>query len=491
MSLSRRRFFSAAAAGVAGVAAHTWLRRRAFASGPAPGTVRRLLILHAGGGMRSTCLFNAGVAPQWNPFGSIAHGDVDTEGKPLLAPGVGWSPGALLVGDRTPVTLTTWGSTTKLPIVTQVADKISVLGSVDHDPNAEGDGNHFSATLRMCTGAPDGRVGLLTMFGKELDGRAPLPPVIVGGSGPIGASVFGVGDGAMARYRPILINGPTDFRYPRADLAAKDPSFATDLESALDRAFVASRPHALDGRPADWIVAKQLGGQYGAHLTTDALRVAYAPTAALGTTTDGQPLTNEMLAELFGVPLAAPGRPPSTYPADPAWGAPTALGVRMLQLGAPVVAVGVGGWDFHSDEEKGLPKLAASLGRALAALQFLLSRTIDPDVPGKTLWDTTLILVTSEFCRDNTAAVSDDGQKIGFNRGDGSDHHATSACRTQALPIMGGVIPGGRLLRPTDAQVKPREGAIATPSLLATLMQAMGVDPKPYFDHDPNTEVYG
>src|SRR5258708_39500045 len=110
----------------------------------------------------------------------------------------------------------------------------------------------------MCTGAPGGRVGLLTMPGKELAGRFPLPPAIVGGSGPIGASVYGIGDGDVARHRPILLNGLADFRYPRTDSTSADPKYATDMESSLDNAFAASRPHALDGRPADWIVAKQL-----------------------------------------------------------------------------------------------------------------------------------------------------------------------------------------------------------------------------------------
>src|SRR5262249_22155068 len=160
----------------------------------------------------------------------------------------------------------------------------------------------------------------------------------------------------------------------------------------------------------------------------------YNATAALGMATDGRPLSNAMLGEPFGVFV---GTPPTGSKVDTMWGGPTALGVRLLQLGAPVVAVGVGGWDFHSDELKNLPPLAASLGRALSALYFVLSRMADPAVPGKTFWDTTIVVVTSEFGRDNTSNTEDGGLTIGFNRGDGSDHHGTNPNRNQALPIMG------------------------------------------------------
>src|SRR5262249_24976278 len=129
--------------------------------------------------------------------------------------------------------------------------------------------------------------------------------------------------------------------------------------------------------------------------------------------------------------------------------------------------------------------------RALSALNFVLPQIADPDVPGKSYFDTTLVAVTSEFGRDNTSDSNTDGLTVGFNRGDGSDHHGTNACRYQALPIMGGVIPGGRMLVPTDDQVRPMGDPIASPSLLATFLAALGVDPSPYVSAPPLPEVYG
>jgi hypothetical protein len=57
---------------------------------------------------------------------------------------------------------------------------------------------------------------------------------------------------------------------------------------------------------------------------------------------------------------------------------------------------------------------------------------------------------------------------------------------------MGGVIPGGRMLHGTDDQVAPTASAVQSGSLLATLMQAIGVDPSKYFAGTPPLpEVYG
>jgi hypothetical protein len=485
--LSRRQFFDLSGRAMLGAWASSLITRRARAT-PASSATRRLVILHAGGGMRSTALFNADVTPQWNPFGRVTHADLDATGAPLVPSGVAWGVGAPLAGNRHPLTLASWGGLT-LPLVTQLADQITVLGAVDHDPSADsGDANHYSATTRMCTGAPDSQIGLLTRISRALGQNTGLPPVVVGGSGPIGASVYGIGTGEYARFRPIVIGGVTDFRYPRRSGGAADPAGTAALESRLDAAMAQARPQALDGRITDVPAIKQLSLRYGGVLATDALRIPYVPAAALGTTTSGAPLTNAMLTEAFGVPG---GAAQAGLVTDPFYGGPTALAVRLLQLGAPVVAVGSASWDFHSNEDTGLPPLAASLGRAISALRLVLGRLADPAAPGRTFWDSALLVVTSEFGRDNTADTDGGGLQVGFNRGDGSDHHGTNACRYQALPILGGGIPGGRLLAGTDDKVSPMAQPIPSQSLLATLLFAVGIDPKPHFAAPPLPEIFG
>jgi uncharacterized protein (DUF1501 family) len=466
MPLNRREFLGYSGLGLAGLAAHTLLPRRARADGAVP-RARRLLILHAGGGMRSSALWNASATPQWNPFGVM----------PPIAD-VAWQLGNVLVGGGFPIALSLWGANETLQPVSAIADRITVLGAVDHDPAATAaDVNHFSATLRMCTGVPDGQNGLFTILGKTASAGRALPPVIIGGSGPIGASVYGVSSGDLVPYAPLLVGGINDFRAARNLSGAADPDYVTRLEAALDQSATRGRDQALGGSVTGFAAVKRQGLAYGKVLANNALRLQTVPTATLGVLADGTtPLSNAMLCQAFGVQS---GMTPVVT--DAFWGPPVALAVRMLQLGSAAVAVGVGGWDFHSGEQTGLPPLAASLGRTLSALQYVLSRVVDPDDATKTLWDGTLVAVTSEFGRDNTSNTSDGGLVVGFNRGLGSDHHGAAPSRYQSLPMMGGPVAGGRLLYPTDGQVQPTAGVVATPSLLATFMAALGADPTPYF----------
>jgi hypothetical protein len=129
----------------------------------------------------------------------------------------------------------------------------------------------------------------------------------------------------------------------------------------------------------------------------------------------------------------------------------------------------------------------------MAALHFTLSRIADPAAPGKSYFDTTLVVLTSEFSRDNVSDAIEAGYKRGFNRGDGSDHHGSPPCRVQSLPMMGGVIPGGRLIgRGTDERLKPHGVPIRSASVLATLLQALGIDHAPWLPGiDPLAEIYG
>jgi hypothetical protein len=477
MSLDRRQFLTCTGLGLAGLAARSLLPRRARADAGVP-RARRLLILHAGGGMRSSALWNACPTPQWNPFGVLA--------SPLAPADVAWRVGKLLDGSGAPIMLDQWGPSEALAPLSAMAARVTVLGAVDHDPSAAtADVDHFSATRRMCTGAPDGQNGLLTLLGKTASAGRPLPPIIIGGSGPIGASVYGAATSELAPFAPLVVGGLNDFRTARNLSGAGDPDYAAKLEAELDARAASDHPRVMGGAALGLAAVKRQGLMYGQTLTTDALRIAAAPMATLGTLVTGTPLSNAMLCQPFGIPSGN-----LNVVADRMWGPPTALAVRMLQLGSPAVAVGVGGWDFHSDEQAGLPPLAESLGRALSGLEYVLSRVVDPDDAGKTLWDGTLIAVTSEFGRDDTSAVADDGLTVGFNRGNGSDHHGTPPCRYQSLPVTGGPVAGGKLLHPTDDEVRPTGGVASTPSLLATLMSALGVDPTPYFAAPVLTELF-
>src|SRR4029079_2970496 len=130
-----------------------------------------------------------------------------------------------------------------------------------------------------------------------------------------------------------------------------------------------------------------------------------AGTAAYGTLTDGTtPLTNAMLAEVFGLTSggALVGDPyRDVYAADqntatPTWtatgndyGLQAALGVRLLQMGAPVLSLTMGvTYDSHGGEVLSPQALrtkganGVAIARTLCGLEFALKRIADPVQPG-------------------------------------------------------------------------------------------------------------
>jgi hypothetical protein len=56
---------------------------------------------------------------------------------------------------------------------------------------------------------------------------------------------------------------------------------------------------------------------------------------------------------------------------------------------------------------------------------------------------------------------------------------------------MGGPVRGGRIISPTDEDLRPLGSPIPSASLLATMAQALGVDPADHFAYPPLAEVWG
>ena len=104
-----------------------------------------------------------------------------------------------------------------------------------------------------------------------------------------------------------------------------------------------------------------------------------------------------------------------------------------------------------------------ALGRTLAALSFALKQVADPTDPSMktSLWDSTVVVVTSEFGR---AFDSDDGF-YSQSDGGGSQHGDWSG-----WPVMGGPVAGGKLF--TDAM----DGHLTHQNqVFTTLMKGMGI----------------
>jgi Protein of unknown function (DUF1501) len=452
--LRRRGFLglSAAAASLA-IAPTIWIPRASRAATPGFGKAKHLIVVYLDGGARSTCLFNADVAQQWNP--------AEISGAQPGASGTEWGVGGVfeaaafdggVLGED-------------IPALPQISDQMCVLGTVDHTPGEDrGDGNHNTAKIRIATGSPEGTRGLLSIIYRDhpiyQGADPPIPPVIVGSNGRL----FGAGAGEFGAYRPVVVNGWYDFIGNSQGDAVAKPSWVAGFEHAADDRLSASRAARHRGMVDGLRDAKLQAEKFRPIFTDPILDVEYMPEQAQ------HELSNAELVAALG---------------DSDFGRDAALALRFLGQGAPAVVIGNGGWDYHSDELVEFPAHGRELGRVLAGLVYALKRLQHPS--GGSYWDHTLVSVASEFSRDNA-------ETNGFNSGNGSDHNGNAPCRYQAIPLFGGPIEqGGKFFGKTDAvsmEPQPGEPVFSSISLLATWLDAVGIDPEPHFPSPPIAEIY-
>jgi uncharacterized protein (DUF1501 family) len=504
MSLSRRRFLQAAAA----LSATLWLPRRSR-SAPAP-SIKRVIIVHTPGGVRWTASFDAQSDVKLNPWGLlpwslVGRGQAPAWGfsrslvqKPLWQNVTDWSGHILpYLTSNDPASfhtaqtaLPSWQNAL-LPSIADLSGRIAVVRA-NGNPNGPFDFDHGTANRTLFTGSRTGEVGIVTVFNDALrrqlgggfDSAYPLPSVTITQPG------WSVGTGEFAASRPIFLTSATDL--PTADPGQAAAQWARQAESELDALFAASRPSLAGQAAADFINDKANADLHVPQLMQPALRLAErpaGPSPALGTLTDGEtPLTNDMLAEAFG--LSSDSTAAGDYwfdifagaqsNAQPSWTAGTnpfglngALAVRLLQSGAPVVSITVGAFDTHSyevidpSEGRSMSTQIASLGRLFAGLAFVLQRVADPTQPGASLWDSTVILTCSEFGRDGVLLTD-----IGFNTPDGSNYGGSDHDPRSAWLLFGGpVTAGGQLIGAASG-----DGYLQQNRLFTTLLQGMGID---------------
>jgi uncharacterized protein (DUF1501 family) len=113
---------------------------------------------------------------------------------------------------------------------------------------------------------------------------------------------------------------------------------------------------------------------------------------------------------------------------------------------------------------------ANGLARALAGLSYALERMSHPE--GGTLWDHTLVVLQSEFGRDNLMGN-------GYNSGGGSDHTGGPGSRYQAFPYLGGLVgqPGKMWGRTDPATMEPLAGepVFSTTSHMAMALAVLDI----------------
>jgi len=451
---SRRRFLGLATAGAAGLAApHIWLRRQAIAQTTAPGSIKHLIYIRLAGGFRFPCAFNGDVADQFNPFG-LASGVPD---------GVQWGVSRLLerapyitaadpaAGDDMAGDTPTQGM---LP-VNKLADRITVMPTVDHEPLAGGaDANHDTGLERYLTGFVNGEAGFFTRILRGLsaryqtaitDGTLILPPFVMGTSG------MARGLGEFAPHRPPVLSGATFEQFGSA--GEEIPEWTTQMALETD-ARMRDRQHPALRQAVDAYIQTRAATQaYSDIFASDALKV----NTPSGDAFDG--VSNDELAAIFG---------------DSGESTNVRLALRLFHYGCPAVYLDQGGYDYHSGEEDNLPMSMERVNQLISGLMYVLPRMEHPD--GGSYWDHTVVAFGSEFSRTANR----------FNSARGSDHSGDRATRWMSMPFFGGPIVGGRIVgASTSRDDLVADGTVYSyRSVLNTLMDGLGCDPTVFFAAD-------
>lgn len=417
--------------------------RRAHGQTGLTGGIKHLLYIRLSGGFRFPCAFNGDLGDQFNPFG-LAQG---------VPSGVAWGVSELL--SRGGFAGTT-GPNALRPLHT-LADRITVMPAVDHEPLAGGaDGNHDTGLERFLTGYVNGDAGFFTRIQMGLaraydaalaEGRLKLPPFVMGSSG------MARGLGVFAPYRPPVLNGASFERFTSA--VGEVPDWIGEMTRQTDARARDRRHPALRDRVDAYIQTRAATEQYAEIFTSSLLKVDERSNDSF----DG--VSNNELRELFGDSRASFN---------------IRLALRLFHYGCPAAYLDQGGYDYHSGEQDNLPRAMEEPNRLLSALINVLPRMQHPD--GGTYWDHTVVVLGSEFSRTARGGR--------FNSARGSDHNADYSTRFMSMPFFGGPIVGGRVVGATTRRedMAPDGQVHSYRSVLNTLMDGLGCDTTAFFPGD-------
>ena len=127
---------------------------------------------------------------------------------------------------------------------------------------------------------------------------------------------------------------------------------------------------------------------------------------------------------------------------------------RLCEAGCGFVTIHYGGWDMHSNVERGVRSRASQMDPAVSA--FI------EDVHQRGLSDNILLVITGEF-----------GRTPRVNRAAGRDHWAPLS----ALALAGGGLRMGQVVGESAAKVDvPRSTPITPQDMMATIFHSLGID---------------
>jgi hypothetical protein len=434
------------------------------------GAAKRVLVLNLSGGVRSSAAFLASQQKKYNPFGLIENAGTRAPlGKLLDDHPTGGTP----LADADYTLGPAWGGE-RVPRFRETARELAVLGTWDPER-----GDHLRSRVLEPTGSSAGdRAGILTRIAAGLGERA--TEVLPFHLAP--AAAFGQAAN-LARYAPISLASPQSLPAESAAGAAEGQATGNDwarddaMRERLDRGVIAKRARNGKALAEVFSIHRRGSRQIGRRLAEKWVNVGKADAeyrdAAFGAVKIGgvdKPLTNAMLHELFAMTLGGRAAEANVhYPAA----LNAALAIRLLQLGSPAVSLEIDGFDLHSDERKDAPPLYRFLGRLWATLGWLMKRVPDPQAPGRSLFDTTLVVTMSDFGRDPGSTST------GYNGGEGSDHGTDASCYYLAHAAMGGGVRGDRIVGEVSTDDYRGDSApvrFRSQDLLAMTLWALGLD---------------
>jgi hypothetical protein len=142
------------------------------------------------------------------------------------------------------------------------------------------------------------------------------------------------------------------------------------------------------------------------------------------------------------------------------WGQSALLARRLVEAGTRFVTLTFGGWDYHSNLEKGMKTVLPVLDRAVA--------TLVDDLDQRGRLESTMVLVMGEF-----------GRTPRINKGlpqdpvPGRDHWG----RLMSVLAAGGGVKGGTIVGSSNARGEvPRDLPVTPKDLVATLYDRLGID---------------
>jgi hypothetical protein len=133
---------------------------------------------------------------------------------------------------------------------------------------------------------------------------------------------------------------------------------------------------------------------------------------------------------------------------------------RLIEAGVPMVKVARAWWDSHADNFESHRELATELDHVMSTLLL--------DLESRGLLSSTLVVTLSEF-----------GRTPGINKDVGRDHFASA----WSFSMSGCGVHGGSVHGKTDADGQTvAEGKVGAGDVLATLYQAVGIDPTMHYE---------